>query len=204
VRVYVATKNMGKLAELRAIFAGAPVELVTFEGYTDVEEGETSFHDNALLKANALHEQLKRARIEAAVLADDSGLAVDALDGRPGVVSARYAGEHATWAERRHKLLEELRDVPDERRTAQFICSMPLILADGRTWMGEGFVKGRIAREERGAHGFGYDPIFIPNSETQTFAEMSEEKKNSVSHRHAAATALIGVLRKLEAGAPLS
>lgn len=133
------------------------------------------------------------------MLADDSGLAVDALDGRPGVLSARYGGTDATWAERRRKLLEEMRDVPDDRRTARFLCSMALIAADGRTCLGEGFVNGRITREERGARGFGYDPIFIPDGEAQTFAEMSEEKKNAMSHRHAAAVALLEMVRALQA-----
>jgi non-canonical purine NTP pyrophosphatase (RdgB/HAM1 family) len=198
--VYVATKNAGKLDELRAIFAGSAIELTTYGCYGDVEEGTVSFQDNALLKARTLREQLRRDGIRAAVIADDSGIAVEALGGRPGVLSARYAGENATWSERRRKLLEELRGVPEERRTARFICYMPLILDDGRTWMGEGFVEGRIAREERGSQGFGYDPIFIPNGETQTFAEMSRKKKNSMSHRHAAALALLEIVRALEAG----
>jgi XTP/dITP diphosphohydrolase len=190
VRVYVATKNRGKFAELEAIFKGSPVELLTYDGYADVEEGDISFHDNALLKARTLHAQLENAGIEAAVIADDSGLCVDALDGRPGVLSARYAGDDATREQRRVRLLEELRDVPNDRRTAVFVCYMPLMLADGRTWMGEGFVRGRIAREERGAGGFGYDPVFVPDGETRTFAEMGEEKKNEISHRHAAAMAI--------------
>jgi XTP/dITP diphosphohydrolase len=154
-----------------------------------------------LLKARTLHRQLHEVCTEAAVIADDSGLCVDALDGRPGVLSARYGGKDATWQQRRKLLLDEMRDVPGEQRGATFVCYMPLILADGRTWMGEGFAKGRIAREERGARGFGYDPLFIPNGETQTFAEMSEEKKNSISHRHAAAVAIVEVVRRLEAGA---
>lgn len=92
-----------------------------------------------------------------------------------------------------------MRDVPDDRRTARFLCSMALIAADGRTCLGEGFVNGRITREERGARGFGYDPIFIPDGEAQTFAEMSEEKKNAMSHRHAAAVALLEMVRALQA-----
>ncbi len=197
MHVYVATRNVGKLAELKDIFARSRIEVLTYDGYADVEEGELSFHDNALLKAQTLHQQLKDTEIEAAVIADDSGLCVDALDGRPGVLSARYAGADATWEERRRRLLEELRDVPNEKRTATFVCYMPLILADGKTWMGEGFARGRITREERGAGGFGYDPIFVPNGEAQTFAEMSEEKKNSMSHRHAAAQALLDACRGL-------
>ncbi len=195
MRVYVATKNRGKLAELQAIFAGTFFDLLTYGAYADVEEGDVSFQENALLKARALHEQLKSAGVAAAVIADDSGLCVDALDGRPGVLSARYAGANATWEQRRQRLLDELRDVSDEKRTAMFVCYMPLVLADGRTWMGEGFARGHITRELRGAGGFGYDPIFVPDGEVLTFAEMGEEKKNAMSHRHAAATALLSRLR---------
>jgi XTP/dITP diphosphohydrolase len=172
------------------------MELATYDGYADVEESASSFHDNALLKAQTLRGQLSEAGIRAAVIADDSGLCVEALDGRPGVLSARYGGKDATWEERRALLLEEMREVPDGKRAATFVCYMPLILADGGTWMGEGFVKGTVAREKRGAHGFGYDPLFVPSGETQTFAEMSEEKKNSLSHRHAAATAILDVIKR--------
>lgn len=179
---------------MRQIFSGSSVEIATYPGYADVEESAQSFHDNALLKARTLHRQLLEAGSEAAVIADDSGLCVDALDGRPGVLSARYGGRDITWGERRKMLLEEMRDVQDEKRTATFVCYVPLILADGRTWMGEGFAKGTITREERGARGFGYDPLFIPHGETQTFAEMTEEKKNSISHRHAAAMAILDVI----------
>ncbi len=192
-RVYVATKNAGKLRELRAIFAGSPIELATYDGYADVEESADSFHDNALLKARTLRKQLRTARVEAAVIADDSGLCVDALGGGPGVLSARYGGKEATWEARRRLLLGEMRNVPDEERSATFVCYMPLILADGQTWMGEGFAKGAITREERGAGGFGYDPIFIPKGETQTYSEMGEEKKNKISHRAAAARALLEI-----------
>lgn len=197
MRAYVATKNAGKLAELHAIFAGTALALTTYDGYADVEEGATSFLDNALLKARTLRGQLRDAGIDAAVLADDSGLCVDALDGRPGVLSARYAGEDATWERRRLRLLEELRDVPDERRSAAFVCSMPLIFADGTTRVGDGVVRGRIARDVRGAGGFGYDPLFIPDGATQTFAEIGEEKKNRMSHRYAAAQALLRACRGL-------
>ncbi len=165
--------------------------MALYPEYADVEEGEESFADNALLKARALRAQLDAAGVMGAVIADDSGLCIDALDGRPGVLSARYAGANATWERRRRSLLHEIKDVPDEKRGAVFICYMPLILADGRTWMGEGFARGTIAREERGAGGFGYDPIFIPDGQTQTYSEMGEEKKNSMSHRRRAADALL-------------
>lgn len=194
MRVYVATKNRGKLAELEAIFRGTELELETFADYADVAEGDTSFQDNAVLKARALQGQLQRAKIVAAVLADDSGLCVDALGGRPGVLSARYAGADATWERRRQTLLAEMREVPEERRTGRFICAMAFTVPDGATWIAHGVVEGHITREERGAGGFGYDPIFIPHEETQTFAEMGEEKKNAMSHRRRAASDLLSKL----------
>jgi len=125
------------------------------------------------------------------VLADDSGLEVDALGGRPGVLSARYAGESATWEQRRAKLLQEMREIPDEARTARFVCVMALMVPDGATWVACGVIEGRIAREERGAGGFGYDPVFVPDGESQSFAEIGEEKKNAMSHRRRAADALL-------------
>jgi non-canonical purine NTP pyrophosphatase (RdgB/HAM1 family) len=192
---YVATKNRGKLAEFEAIFAGSMLELRTYADYADVAEGETSFEDNALLKARALAAQLSHAGVNAAVLADDSGLEVEALGGRPGVLSARYAGANATWEERRRALLAELRDVSDERRGARFVCVIAFIRADGQTLTAQGTVHGRIAREEQGTGGFGYDPIFIPDGETQTFSEMGEQKKNAMSHRRRAADALLERLR---------
>lgn len=194
--VYVASKNAGKLDELRHIFAATDVEVATYADYADVEETENSFHDNALLKVRALRRQLDDAGINAPAIADDSGLCVDALGGRPGVLSARYGGTEITWGQRRRLLLDELRDVGDDERTATFVCYMPLVVPDGGTWMGEGFAKGKITREERGAGGFGYDPLFVPNGESQTFAEMPEEKKNSISHRHAAAMAILDVIRR--------
>jgi XTP/dITP diphosphohydrolase len=190
--VYAATKNRGKLAELRAIFASSAIEVATYDAYADVAEGETSFEGNALLKARALHEQLQRNGIEAAVLADDSGLEVEALGGRPGVLSARYVGENASWTQRRQALLTEMRDIPDDQRRARFVCVIVLIAPGGETHSGRGIVEGHLAREERGAGGFGYDPIFIPEGESQTFAEMPEEKKNSMSHRYRGAQALLG------------
>ncbi len=170
------------------------MNLEVYRQYCDVLEGATSFQENALLKARSLQEQLRREGMASAVLADDSGLEVDGLGGRPGVLSARYVGEGASWSQRRQVLLAEMCDVPDEQRNARFICVMALISSNGTAAIGRGIVPGRITREERGARGFGYDPVFIPAAETQTFAEMSEEKKNSISHRRAAADALLEML----------
>jgi XTP/dITP diphosphohydrolase len=191
VKTFVATKNLGKLEELKAIFKGSPLELDSFPLYQDVFEGEESYAQNAALKARALAKQLQDGGIRAAVLADDSGLEVYALDGRPGVLSARYAGKDATWPERREKLLDELRDVPDDERGAKFCCAIVLIDENGREIPGYGEVEGTITHEERGRFGFGYDPVFYYRPLERSFAELSEDEKNSVSHRRRAADALL-------------
>ncbi|MBV9271661.1 MAG: RdgB/HAM1 family non-canonical purine NTP pyrophosphatase [Candidatus Eremiobacteraeota bacterium] len=191
MKTFVATKNLGKLDELKAIFRDSPLELDTYPLYQDVEEGDESYAQNAALKARALAEQLRQGGIRAAVLADDSGLEVFALDGRPGVLSARYAGKEATWPERRARLLEELRDVPDDKRGAKFCCAIMLVTDDGREIPGYGEVEGTITREERGRFGFGFDPIFNYEHANKSFAELAEEEKNRVSHRRRAADILL-------------
>jgi len=193
VRVYVATKNAGKLAEMQALFAGGPLELTTFADYQDPVEGDTSYTENAALKAHALHSQLKRAGMDANVLADDSGLEVFALDGRPGVVTAYYGGVDATWAQRRALLLKEL--VAQSDRRARFVSALHFIAADGREQASFGSVDGVIAREERGAAGFSFDPVFVYPPAEKTFAELSLAEKNRVSHRAQAARALLEALR---------
>jgi len=197
LKTYVATKNTGKLHEMRAIFEKSPLALDVYPDYGDVEEVAPNYAANALLKAMALHEQLKAAHISAAVLSDDSGIEVDALDGRPGIFSARYWGE-VSWPERRAKLLEELKGVPQDRRGAKFVCAMALILPDGRQVEGYGEVRGQIVLQEAGTSGFGYDPIFFYPAAGKTFAELSEEQKNRVSHRYHAADALLRALSHLE------
>jgi XTP/dITP diphosphohydrolase len=191
VKTFVATKNLGKLAEMRAIFAGSLLELETYPPYADVEEVADEYIANARLKAAALERQLRDAGIRAAVLADDSGLEVDALDGRPGVLSARYAGASASWAARREALLGELTNVPDDRRAARFVCAMVLLFDDGAELDGVGTIHGSIVRDQRGKSGFGYDPLFVAEGDTRTLAELSEEEKNGVSHRRLAAEALL-------------
>lgn len=189
---YVATKNGGKLAEIRAIFAGSTLRLDTYPAYADVREGAQSYADNARLKARALRAQLLQSGSSgAAVLADDSGLEVSALGGRPGVLSARYAGEHATWAQRRAALLAELCAVPPPERAARFVCALVLCLPNGDEVEAFGTVEGRIAQMERGAGGFGYDPLFVFLPEGKTFAELCVERKNAISHRRRAAEALL-------------
>ena len=191
-RLVFATGNRGKLREVGAILAPAGVTVV---GIADVapdwhvvEDGAT-FAANARLKAESL---ARRAGIPA--LGDDSGLEVDALGGRPGVRSARYAGEHASDAENTALLLRELADVPDERRTARFRCALVLAWPDGRSVEADGRCEGRIARGPRGAGGFGYDPVFVDPVSGRTFGELPAEAKNAFSHRRRALDALAEAL----------
>jgi XTP/dITP diphosphohydrolase len=195
MKTYVATKNHGKLLEMQAIFKGSPLELETYPDYVDVIEGESSYVDNALLKARALAEQLRDAGISAAVLADDSGIEVEAMDDRPGVLSARYAGEDASWPQRLALMLNELRDTPDELRDGRFVCVMALVLPSGEELTGKGIVEGIITREAHGSAGFGYDPIFFYPPRGCTFAELTAQEKNQVSHRRRAAGALLASLQ---------
>lgn len=195
MRTFIATKNPGKLAEMQAIFKHSHLQLETFEAYADVEEGASSYTDNALLKARALRAQLRDTGIDAAVLADDSGLEVEALGNRPGVLSARYAGESATWPQRRAALLRELEGVPSVERVAHFVCVMAFLMPNGEEIIGEGIVDGRITTEEHGEGGFGYDPIFFYPPSHCTFAEMEPARKNRLSHRRRAADAVLEALR---------
>jgi XTP/dITP diphosphohydrolase len=196
LRVYLASKNAGKRREFQALFAGTGVEPLEFPGYRDVVEGEDDYAENAALKARALHEQLRSAGIEAAVLADDSGLEVAALDGRPGVVTAYYGGADLTWAERRQVVLEELARSASADRSARFVCHLHFIDADGVQTAAAGAVEGTIAAYDRGHAGFSFDPIFVYPATQRTFAEMSETEKNAVSHRRRAVSALLHELRR--------
>lgn len=195
MKTFVATKNLGKLGELREIFAGTELDLDTYPLYAEPAEGETSYAENAAIKARALRDQLTLAGVAGAVLADDSGLEVAALDGRPGVLSSRYQGPDATWPTRREALLEQMRDVPPDKRAAKFCCAILLILSDGSEIKGYGEVRGTIADEEHGKFGFGYDPIFFYPPAGKTFAELDDNGKNRVSHRGRAASALLSALR---------
>ena len=179
--VVVATRNSKKVAEIGRILDGTAVglrDLGEFPGCPEVEETEDSFEGNALKKAREV-----AAFTGLPALADDSGLVVDALDGAPGVFSARYAGEDADDMDNNRKLLKELEGVPEERRTARFVCVIALSVPGGGEHVFEGRVEGRIGHESRGATGFGYDPLFVPEGHERTFAEMSGEEKDSMSHR---------------------
>jgi XTP/dITP diphosphohydrolase len=199
-RVVVATANPHKLAELARILAAGRVNvsvtgLAEFPGAPDVRETGTTFADNALLKARAVAEFTGLPAV-----ADDSGLCVDALNGMPGVLSARWSGKHGDEAGNLALLLGQLADVPEDRRGAHFTCAAALVLPAGREHVSEGTVHGRLIREGRGSNGFGYDPIFVPDSSELTTAEMSSEAKDAISHRGRALRALAPVIAALVGG----
>lgn len=195
MKTYVASKNDGKLRELRELFAGSALDIDTYSDYVDVAEDATSYVGNAMLKARALYAQLVDDGIEAAVLADDSGLEVDVLGGRPGLLSARYAGRESTWTQRRALLLSEMNGVPDADRSARFVCVMALIVPRDEPRAAIGIVEGHITTHEIGEGGFGYDPIFCYAPLDRTFAELTADEKNRVSHRRRAADALLASIR---------
>lgn len=184
----LATFNRHKAAELEALLAVPGLQLVPladFEGATAPEEDGATLLDNARVKAQAA-----LALTGLPVIADDTGLEVDALDGAPGVHAARYAGATATYADNVAKLLAALAGVPAERRTARFRTVCVALWPDGREARAEGVLEGAISEVSRGANGFGYDPVFVPVGGTLTLGEMEESAKNAISHRGRAARAL--------------
>jgi XTP/dITP diphosphohydrolase len=190
MRVVLATRNPGKIEELRRILAG--VEVVGLEGYPDapdVAETELTFEGNALLKARAI-----AAHTGLPAVADDSGLCVDALNGMPGVFSARWAGRHGDDPANLRLLLGQLSDVPPALRGAHFACAAAVALPDGTERVVMGRIDGRIIDVPRGTGGFGYDPIFVPDGERRTTAEMPPAEKDAISHRGRAFRALAEIL----------
>ena len=182
-RLALATANPHKLIEVTRILAAGHVDvdlvgLTEFPGAPDVAETGATFAENALLKARAV-----AAFTGLPSVADDSGLCCDALNGMPGVLSARWSGRHGADAENLRLLLAQLSETPDERRGAHFSCVAALVLPSGRETLSEGTLVGHLIREPRGAGGFGYDPIFVPDSESRTTAEMSAAEKDAISHR---------------------
>jgi XTP/dITP diphosphohydrolase len=187
----LATRNVKKLAELERLLRseGVDVEILgtdAFADLPDIAETESTFAGNALLKARAV-----AAHTGLAAIADDSGLCVDALNGMPGVLSARWAGGHGDDDANLDLVLAQLADVPDERRGAHFACAAALVAPDGSEHVVEGTVEGVLLRERRGSGGFGYDPIFLPDGFTVTTAEMTAEQKDAISHRGRAMRALV-------------
>ncbi len=188
MRIVVATRNRKKVEEIARILEGTGVQLLSLDdcpGCPEVVEDAPDFRGNAVKKALSIMEHTAEA-----ALADDSGLAVDALGGEPGVYSARYSGEGATDATNLQKLLKELQGVPYDHRTARFVCVIALAVPGAQAITFEGRVEGRIGTAPRGSNGFGYDPVFFPEGHTRTFAEMSAAEKDSMSHRGRALEAL--------------
>jgi XTP/dITP diphosphohydrolase len=196
-KLVLATRNAGKIVELRRILAeaGLAVELVgleTFPHIQDVAETGLTFAENALLKAHAVASQSGLPAV-----ADDSGLCVDALNGMPGIFSARWSGSHGDDKANLDLLLAQVSDVPDGRRQAHFACTAALALPSGEERVVEGAMHGFLIREPRGTNGFGYDPIFVPDGESRTTAEMSAAEKDAISHRGRAFRALVPIIAEL-------
>ena len=180
-KLVAATKNAKKLAELQRMLEGLEVEVIGLDEFpdtTEVEETGETFEENAALKALSYSKQTFLPCV-----ADDSGLEVIALGGAPGVKSARYAGPGASDNERRIKLLEAMKDVPDGKRDTRFRCRIALVIDGEIILTAQGEVKGRIIHEMRGNRGFGYDPVFVPEGFDRTFAEMEPDEKDGISHR---------------------
>jgi XTP/dITP diphosphohydrolase len=196
--VVLATRNPGKVVELRRILAPYDVDLVGLERFPDapdVAETGTTFAENALLKAHAI-----AAATGLVTVADDSGLTVAALNGMPGIFSARWSGRHGDDEANLALVLAQLSDVPDGRRGAAFVCDAAAATPDGRELVVEGRLTGSLIRDRRGSNGFGYDPVFVPTGETRTTAEMSAADKDAISHRGQAFRALAPQLAELLRG----
>lgn len=194
-RIIFATGNKDKLREIREILADLDVEVVSMKEAgidIDIVEDGTTFEENAVIKAKAIHEVTGEA-----VMADDSGLEVDYLNKEPGVYSARYMGEDTSYRIKNKSLIDRLEGVPNEKRTARFVCVIALVTEDGQVITTRGDYEGIIGYEEKGENGFGYDPIFYVPEYGCYSAELSREKKNEISHRGKALRLMKEELRKM-------
>lgn len=193
-KMILASSNIHKLEEIMEITKEFGVELITMSdaGLVDfeIEENGDTFEENSMIKAKAVVEELGEDAI-----ADDSGLMVDYLGGDPGIYSARYSGEDKNYDANNKKLLKELSGVPMEKRTAKFVSVITLLTTDGRSLVVRGEIEGLISEDESGANGFGYDPLFYIPSKGKTFAELTSDEKNQISHR---ANALIKLKEELK------
>ena len=195
--ILLATGNQDKATELKAIL-GADFEVQTMKDFgidIDIIEDGLTFEANALIKVRALQPYVMGKNL--IIMGDDSGLAVDCLDGAPGIYSARYAGDHVSYADNNQKLLQEMADVPEENRGAAFITAIAMILPDGRELTCEGLVRGKIAFDYCGAGGFGYDPLFIHEASGRCYGDMSKAEKNRLSHRAVAVEKAREILSQL-------
>lgn len=193
-RLIIATKNTGKLKEFAELLSHLPYDIVSMvdagiEG--DIEETGTTFEENALIKAKSVWKMTGET-----VIADDSGLEVDILNGAPGIYSARYAGEGATDEDKNRKLLHALEGTPADKRTARFVCAIAVIFPDGGSFTVRGTCEGYIATEPAGYYGFGYDPLLYVPEFGLTIAQMEAGLKNSISHRGNAIRKMVEILEK--------
>ena len=193
-KLILATSNKDKAREIAEILSDTPFVVTTMkeEGFDPdiVEDGKT-FEENALIKARTVHALAQNAY----VMADDSGLCIDALDGAPGIYSARFCGENSTYPEKFAKIFEMLKDVPEEKRTAKVVCSIAVVRPDGSEVTVRGEVCGVLHEKPMGDGGFGYDPIFYVPEFGMTTAQMTKEQKNSISHRGKASRAMAEKLK---------
>lgn len=195
-RVIFATGNAGKMREILSIMADTYPEILSMKEagiQTDIAEDGKTYEENALIKARAV----AAAAEGGLVLADDSGLEIDFLGKEPGVYSARYLGEDTPYSVKNAELIRRLEGVPEEERTARFVCAIAAVLPDGRELTVRAAIEGRIGYEEKGGNGFGYDPIFYVPEMGKTTAELTEEEKNLVSHRGKALRLMREELKKL-------
>lgn len=180
-RLIFATGNAHKMIEIKEILGELPVEILSMKEAgieADIEENGSTFEENALIKAKEVCKLAGEM-----VLADDSGLEIDYLNGEPGIYSARYMGEDTSYRIKNQNLIDRLAGVPDEKRTARFVCAIAAAFPDGRSFVVRGTIEGMIGYEERGENGFGYDPIFYLPERGVSTAELPPEEKNSISHR---------------------
>lgn len=194
-KLIVASKNKGKLNEISEILKTFPYTVISMEeaGFTnEIEESGLTFEENALIKANAIHTITGEM-----VMADDSGLEVDFLNGAPGIYSARFAGENATDEDKNNKLLAMLENVPFEKRTARFVCVIAIVMEDGSNFTVRGTCEGYIGEKAIGENGFGYDPLFFVKEFNKTTAQMPPEEKHRISHRGRALKAMTERLKEL-------
>ncbi len=181
MKIVIASKNRKKIEELKRILEGLNITILSVHDFPDldeVKEDGLTFDENALKKARYV---CQKTGLPA--LSDDSGLEVEALEGRPGIKSARYAGDKASDEDNIKKLLKELAGIPSEKRNARFVCCIALVFPDGKEYLFWGYVNGKIADVPKGLYGFGYDPVFIPEGFQITFAEMEPHQKDKISHR---------------------
>ena len=193
-KIIFATGNMGKIREVREILSDLGMEVVSMKEagiHAEITEDGKSYEENALIKAREIAKYTN-----AIIMADDSGLEIDYLNGEPGIYSARYLGEDTSYSVKNKNLMDRLEGVPDEKRTARFVCAIAAVMPDGRELTTRGIIEGRIGYEEAGENGFGYDPIFYVPEFGRTTAQLSPEEKNAISHRGKALRKMKELLRK--------